>query len=66
MIKSIITRFVKGAIAGAITAMMIITFNVPTAWGDIYNMLNTLAIVGTYGAITGFLLAVQKWASWKE
>lgn len=65
-LKSIIIRFVKGALAGAIGAMAIISFNVPATWNDIHSMLGALAIAGTYGAITGLLLSAQKWASWKD
>lgn len=65
-LKSIITRLLKGTIAGAIGAMVVITFNVPSTWSDIHSVLNALAIAGVYGAITGFLLAAQKWASWVD
>lgn len=65
-LKSIIIRLLKGAIAGAIGAMVVISFKVPSTWNDIHSVVSALAIAGAYGAITGLLLAAQKWASWKD
>lgn len=64
--KSISMRFLKGAIAGAVGSMAIISLKTPAVWGDYFTMLNTLALAGAYGATTGILLAAEKWTSWKE
>jgi len=66
MYKSIVKRFLKGAIAGAMTAVSMVALNTPTVWSDFSMIINSLSIAGTYGAITGVLLAIQKWASWEE
>ena len=65
-IKSILKRFLKGAIAGAITQMCLVSLNTPSVWTDIMAMLNTLALAGIYGFIVGALLAIQKWSSWVD
>lgn len=65
-IKAVLIRFLKGAIAGAISAMCMVTISAPTVWTDIITILNSLLMAGVFGAITGLLLAGQKWASWKD
>lgn len=66
MFKSVLIRFLKGAIAGAVASMSVITYQVPMIWSDFYTVLNALAIAGVAGAIGGILLALQKWASWED
>lgn len=63
---SILKRFVKGAIAGAVSAMAMVTMTQPVVWSDFVTLLNSLGMSATFGAITGLLLALQKWSSWKE
>ena len=65
-IKSVFMRFVKGALAGAATSMSMVALNTPTVWSDFNLILDGLAVAGTFGALTGLLLAFEKWASWKE
>lgn len=65
-IKAILIRFLKGAIAGAVSSMALVTLKQPAVWVDFNLILNSLAIAGTFGAITGLLLAVEKWASWSD
>ena len=59
-------RFLKGAIAGAIASMGVVTISEPTIWSDFVSIFNSLALAGSYGAITGLLLALQKYNSWIE
>jgi len=66
MYNSLVKRFLKGTIAGAVSAMTMVTINVPSVWGDFNTILNSLIMAATFGAITGLLLSLQKWASWKE
>lgn len=66
MIKSVLIRFFKGMVAGAITQMSIVTFTTPHAWSDFYVSLDNLLLAAATGAMTGLLLGFQKWASWKE
>jgi len=65
-IAAVVTRFLKGMIAGAVSAMGMVTYNAPSVWSDFKTILNALALAATFGALTGFLLALQKWASWKD
>lgn len=66
MIKSIIIRFLKGAIAGAATSMGMVTMQQPAIWSDFHTLLNSLGIAAAFGSIVGLLLALQKLASWKD
>ena len=65
-LKSIFVRFLKGAISGAVTAMGLVTFAMPSVWTDFIGILNTLGIAGMAGAISGILMAAEKWANWTE
>lgn len=66
MIKSVLIRFLKGGLAGAATSMALVKLFAPSTWTDVYSLLNLLAIAGAGGFISGFILAVEKWAGWKE
>ena len=63
---SIINRFAKGIIAGAVSAMSMVAITQPEVWTDFNSILSSLAMAGTFGALTGLLLALQKWASWVD
>ena len=63
---SILNRFLKGIISGAVASMAMVTLTQPTVWSDFSSILGSLGMSATFGAITGFLLALQKFASWKE
>ena len=65
-ITSILNRFAKGIIAGAVSSMSMVSLTQPEVWSDFNSLLGSLAMSATFGALTGFLLALQKWASWKE
>lgn len=65
-IYSVLNRFAKGIISGAVSAMVMVQFVQPTVWSDFGSIFNSLGIAGSFGAMTGLLLALQKWASWQE
>lgn len=65
-LRSVLGRFLKGAIAGAVASMSLVSLSQPSVWGDFSVLLNSLSIAATYGAITGALLALQKYTSWEE
>jgi hypothetical protein len=64
--KSVIGRFIKGAVSGAFTAMALVTWATPTSWTELPTVLSILGLVGIAGAINGAILAGQKYASWVE
>ena len=64
--KAVLLRWFKGALAGAIVSMGIVTIKQPVVWTDFWPLLSSLGIAGTYGGIVGLLLALEKWASWTE
>ena len=66
MIKSILTRFGKGAVAGAVASMALVSLGTPSLWSDFSSIFNALGVAALSGAMTGLLLALQKWASWQE
>lgn len=65
-IKSVLKRLLKGFIAGAVGSMSIIVIASPANFNEIAILLKALLLAGVGGGISGLLLALQKWASWKE
>lgn len=63
---AVLKRLVKGFIGGATSAMVAVSYITPTSWESIGSLLNMLAIVAVAGGIGGLILALQKWASWKD
>jgi hypothetical protein len=64
--KSVLMRFVKGIIAGAVSAMGMVTIIEPTVWNDFTTIFGSLLLAGAFGALNGLLLALNKWASWQD
>ena len=64
--RAILMRFIKGAIAGAVSSMAMVSLQQPSVWVDFVPLLQSLGLACAFGAITGLLLAAQKWASWEE
>ena len=46
--------------------MVAVPIVMPVDWSGFASILNVLGIAGLFGGITGLMLAIQKWASWKE
>ncbi len=65
-IKSVLVRFGKGALSGGATAIAMVTFATPTVWSAFPTVLNTLGIAFCGGALTGLILAFEKWANWSD
>jgi len=66
MYKAVFVRFLKGAIAGAVTAMGLVTLAEPTIWSDFSSIFSSLGMAGLFGAINGLLLALNKAYTWEE
>ena len=64
--KSVLMRFVKGFVAGAVTMMLGVSISAPANWVELMSALSILAVTGIYGGVVGLLLALEKWYSWKE
>lgn len=64
--QSVLKRFLKGLISGAVTAMGMVTLTQPSTWSDFNAIFSMLGVAGAFGAINGLLLALQKWASWQD
>lgn len=66
LFKSVIVRFIKGTLGGMATALSLVSYQTPAVWSDFHSVLNVLGVAAVSGAISGFLLAFMKWASWKN
>lgn len=63
---SVLNRFIKGFLSGAVTSMGLVTLAMPTVWSDVWQILNNLGLAAIFGGLNGLLLALQKYVSWKE
>lgn len=64
--KTILMRFVKGILAGVFASLSVMTATQPAVWSDFTKMLSGVGVSIVYGAITGLLLALQKWSNWSD
>lgn len=48
MYKAVFVRFFKGAIAGAVTAMGMVTLVQPTAWAEFSSIFSSFGIAGLF------------------
>lgn len=64
--KAILTRFGKAAVAGALSQMGLITIITPSNLTQVSSILASLAFSAFSGALTGVIMAGQKWYSWKD
>ena len=60
MYKSLLFRFLRGGIAGAVGAMVVIPFAGVLTWGELLTTLSGVAIIGVIGFISGVLQALDK------
>ena len=58
--KSLILRFIRGSIAGAVATMVPLLPSVTADVGSIKTWLTSLALSGFIGAITGLILTIDK------
>lgn len=65
-VKSILMRFVKAAISGMFSALGLITIAMPKNWTEVPALISMLLLACLYGAVTGIIMAGQKWYSWKD
>ena len=65
-LESILKRFLKAAISGIFSALGLITLAMPQNWTEVPALLSMLSLACLYGALTGIIMAGQKWYSWKD
>ena len=65
-LRSVLLRFLKGILGGAVASMVIVTIKQPVVWTEFLPLLSNLGMAGIYGGITGLLLALEKWSSWSD
>ncbi len=58
--KSLLFRFIRGFIAGAVSSMLMINFSGVSTFTDLKIFLTALAYSGIVGGISGALLSVDK------
>lgn len=59
--KVVFLRFLRGAVAGAVSTMVVINFNGGQSFADLQSFISSLAIAGVVGGITGGLMALDKY-----
>lgn len=59
--KLVFFRFLRGAVAGAVSTMVMIQFTGGNSFSDLQAFLSSLAVAGIVGAVTGGLLALDKY-----
>ena len=64
--KSLILRFVKGFVSGAITSMIMVTAAAPSNWTELSSIGTILTVSGIFGGLNGLLLSIEKYLGWKE
>jgi len=64
--KSLLMRFVKGISSGIAAALAVMTYSQPEMWADFPILLTKVGMAAVYGAITGFILTVQKLLTWDD
>ena len=64
--RSIINRLVKAFVFGALGALSGLTILMPGNWREIGTVLGMVFFACISGGITGVLMSLQKWYSWKD
>jgi hypothetical protein len=64
--RSIINRLAKAFIGGALGNIALLTIVMPKNWAEISTVLAMVTFACLAGGITGVILALQKWYSWKD
>lgn len=59
--KSVLFRFLRGTVAGAVSTMIVLMPMSITSWKEVSTWLSALAIAGVAGAISGLLQAIDKY-----
>jgi small-conductance mechanosensitive channel len=60
-IKSILLRFARGFISGAVASMAVVVPVSTGDWSSLLTYLNMLGLAISFGGITGLILAIDKW-----
>lgn len=58
---SLILRFLRGGIAGAVSTMITIPLIVPTNYKDLGTLITALTLAGVIGLISGILQSIDKY-----
>ena len=61
LVKSLLLRFVRGTVAGAIGNMLVVLPFAGSNWKDIKVWLGVLIMSGIVGAISGLILTADKY-----
>lgn len=60
IIKSVLFRFLRGGIAGAVSAMLAVSPKIIENFNDLQIWLTALTLAGFVGFVSGSLLAIDK------
>lgn len=64
--KAILKRFLRGAIAGATAQMATVGIFAGNSFSELKTWLFALALSGFTGFLIGAILAIDKWARYKD
>jgi hypothetical protein len=64
--RCIINRLVKAFIFGALGNLTFLTIVMPKNWTEIITIFAMVSFSCVAGGITGVLMALQKWQSWRD
>lgn len=59
-------RFIKAFVSGFCTGVAVISIGGVSQWSDLTLALNGLVVSGVMGGINGVIMALEKWASYKD
>lgn len=60
-VKVAFLRFLRGAVSGAVSTMVVIQFTGGNSFSDLKSFVFSLTIAGFIGAVTGGLMALDKY-----
>lgn len=66
LIKSILWRFVRAFIAGAVSTMVILMPFSANSWTEMQTWLMALALAGSVGGISGLIQGIDKYFRYKN
>lgn len=66
MFKTVLMRFLRGALASAITTMGAVSIKQPQIWSDFHSIFTNLGIAAGYGLIVGAILGLDKLARYEK
>jgi len=65
-IKAVLYRFLRGFVAGAVSATVVMVPLSVGTWGEFYSWVSTLTIAFLTGGLSGGIMAIDKYLRFEE